>query len=1666
MEAANPGYEQGFWRLLDSIKQPIVSIVGAITYVPSMQQRYLYLFVQTQELGQQNLGFVRYNLDNGNWDSEVTSLELPDQTKQFRAWVRRSSNEYSPPSLAVQLSKQVIYTRQLNLKGNDWSQEDFVRLPIQGIWQRLTDGSSRPNNTDVTAGSDPTIPVRYLLAADVDQDGRDELVIGIGQNGGPGSGAWVLKYTNQIWSPLSTLPFPVTHLSAAFAVSGDFDGDGRDEVAAAVNPADDPQRGDHFWVRRYSGGGWNSLGIIQNDPIGASIITSGGQTRAKFAVVGDFDGDRRDEIAIALEERIAGPLNSFNAFVIVDYENGQWTNTKRSPNNLNALDLALNASFRCSSEMVKANFAVTGDFDGDGRDEIAIAVSAVQNNLSQGNDFWVMDFRDNTWVPLGTVSSNSLKTVFDLSGGPQTTAFAVAGDFDGDGRDEIAIAPYVNNTASTFWVMKFNPGPFADPARNGSWAAMAALNLGVAPFNAVTPAVFAVAGDWDGDGQDEIAIGPLFNADSRGNDLLIAHYDKASNSWMSLPTLDCSPTDQAAAFAVAGNFDGSQLGQNPAAQLAIAPGATNLSIPAAGSGGSNLYYHYQGVASGNHLWVRGFTEVTDARQLQCSYPNVAPFYQGTFSLNDNALESTIKRRQMESEDAWKANANTRRTNLVYIEEFFYSVPIAIALQLQRSGEYTAALDWFRTVYDYTAPLNQRKVYYGLTREEQIQLSDFPERATDWLLDPLNPHLIASTRRNTYTRFTLLSLVDSFLDYADAEFTRDTAESISRARILYTTAIELLDLPELRRGDDQCQTLIGWIEQTFDFWHEVPVEWGPVALRLVTDLRAVNDAPILEAVLMEARTVRSQDMPWEQVFPHLQQFLVGKQAELDQHSTVTLAQVLEERPNEIAKAQRAELAKPADGRAVEFRSQPVLATLPLSGWPPISEWVPTITYAFCVVPNPLPNALRLRAELNLYKIRTCRNIAGMERELEPYAAPTDSQSGLPTIGAGGQLVLPGTLILRPTPYRYVILIERAKQLVGLAQQVESAFLSALQQRDQEAYTLLKARQDIRLARAGVRLQDLRVREAESGVRVVELQRQSAEIRAETYQEWIDTGLLQLEEDMIGWYQVLAAYQIAATTVQGGLSAANVPAWAVSGWAMVAYQAMNASLTAAQILATTAQANINELGIRVGLERRKQEWELQKKLADQDILIGNQQIHVAEDHVRVVGQERMIAEMGVENAEATLDFLNNKFTNVELYDWMSDVLEGVYRFFLQQATSIAQLASHQLAFERHETPPPFIQSDYWQPPSEDGSDSIDGRSPDRRGLTGSARLLQDIYQLDQHAFETNKRKLQLSKTISLAQLSPVEFQRFRETGLLRFATPMKMFDRDFPGHYLRLIHKARVSVVALIPPSAGIRATLTASGLSRVVIGGDIFQTMLVRRDPQSVALSSPMNATGLFELDPQSEMLAPFETNGVDATWEFRMPKAANGFDYSTIADVLLTIEYTALNSFDYRQQVSQQLDTSMSAEQAFSFRNQFADQWYDLHNSELLDESRQMVVNFNTMQLDFPPNLESLKIQHVVLYFARTDGSNFEIPVTTLRFTEAGITGAVGGEAPASVDGVISTRRGNASSWMAVIGKSPYGKWELTLPNTDDMKKRFKDSEIQDILFVITYSGRTPDWPA
>jgi len=284
----------------------------------------------------------------------------------------------------------------------------------------------------------------------------------------------------------------------------------------------------------------------------------------------------------------------------------------------------------------------------------------------------------------------------------------------------------------------------------------------------------------------------------------------------------------------------------------------------------------------------------------------------------------------------------------YIEEAFFHVPLVISRSLINRDLYFNGLNWLRTVYDYTLPEKKRKIYYGLVKEEgPVGNNYFTMNWADKMANPTDVHSTASSRPNAYSQFTIQTIIQALLTYADSEFTSDTPESLERALILYEQALELLEAPELKPNG--------------------------------------------------ANTYGSFPIPQ----------------------------------------------------------------------------------------NPIFQMLRFHAENNLHKIRTCRNIAGIKREVETYGAATDVLSAMPSIGPGGQLVLPTSILPPPVPYRYEFLIDRAKQLVSIAGQMETAFLSALEKRDAERYAHLKARQDLQIARSGVKLQNLRLRQATNEEDLAEL-----------------------------------------------------------------------------------------------------------------------------------------------------------------------------------------------------------------------------------------------------------------------------------------------------------------------------------------------------------------------------------------------------------------------------------------------------------------------------------------------------------------------------------------------------------------------------------------------------
>jgi hypothetical protein len=217
----------------------------------------------------------------------------------------------------------------------------------------------------------------------------------------------------------------------------------------------------------------------------------------------------------------------------------------------------------------------------------------------------------------------------------------------------------------------------------------------------------------------------------------------------------------------------------------------------------------------------------------------------------------------------------------------------------------------------------------------------------------------------------------------------------------------------------------------------------------------------------------------------------------------------------------------------------------------------------------------------------------------------------------------------------------------------------------------------------------------------------------------------------------------------------------------------------------------------------------------------------------------------------------------------------------------------------------------------------------------------------------------------------------------------------------------------------------------------------------------VNASGVFELDVQADMLLPFEGSGVDTTWELRLPPAANPFDLGNVVDVMVTLDYTALHDEGYRGQLTTRLngDRQRGADCVFSLARDFPDQWYDLHNPA---DPAHREVTITLRDLDFPFGIEGIATAGVAVRLAGAATAE-PVPDTVLSLRR----GAAGGEATAT-GGTASTRRGNAPGWTGLYGTDPAGGW--TLGFGPDAAALFAGDQLEDILLVVSWTGRSPAW--
>ncbi len=1096
----------------------------------------------------------------------------------------------------------------------------------------------------------------------------------------------------------------------------------------------------------------------------------------------------------------------------------------------------------------------------------------------------------------------------------------------------------------------------------------------------------------------------------------------------------------------------------------------------------------------------------------------------------------------------------------YVDEAYLHLPLLLAQKLKEQGFYETSLDWYTQVYDHNEE-NGRPIYKGLKFENSQ--SNY-SKTNAWLGDPLDPHRLAKKRNSSYKKFVVNDIAKCLIAYADAEYTRDTAESVAKARELYKEALEALSILMEVNPDSNCAILLSGLSITVDAslssWQGL-VDQGIATLGYVKDrdqLQTFVDGPfvITHKPNIENETNESGLQTDIQAFlddvlelafdqPGIQQFdfqnlYLSSNKNLEKLLLATVTAVDGEEGGANVHNTAHSNARTAlennvgvsdtvtdgtDAATADWLEDESLARVDTpdyqgsildladgvlidEGFYEANVWAPDDTgenknnqwtidntnqqnaqtsnnvgagfqpiagFVFCIPRNPLSDHLSLKAQLNLQKIYSGQNISGFERQLEPFSAPIDASSGLPGLSENGGTDINDLGVL-PGIYRFSGLISKAKEQANYAAQMENSFLSLLEKYDAESFSLVQARQNLSLSSENTRLQTIRVKEANQTVKMSKLQLDKAQLSKDHFENLLNNGLLESEKSGISLLKDSIDFYGSAATL-GAMSSI------INGFSTF-MQVAGTDTGAANPLAVMAgylnagSIGLNYEGQRAGIqatiqdklasyERRTQEWEFQELLANQDIKIGQQNVAIAETRVQISAQEKRISELQKQQAQESLDFLKNKFTSVELYAWMAGVMEGVYSYFLSQATATAKMAYYQLGFERQQTPATTIREDYWNEGS-GGSGLTSGLQSeedlDRKGLTGSARLIQDIIQLEQEALETDQRKLQISKTISLSSLDPGSFQEFRDTGVLTFATPMEIFDRDFPGHYLRLVKRVSVTVVALVPTIEGIKASLSNVGTSKVVKGTINPSKVNINRLPEKISFTNAIGATGIFELQQDNSKLNPFEGMGVESQWAFEMQKPSNLMDFNSIADILLTVDYTALDNPTYKSVVIGELGAQFEGERPFSFKSSFPDQWFDLNNCELLESEDKFKVRLDLSNRDFPPNLENIHLQNVLMAFDIEDQDSNPLTIEV----------SLNGDNCSTKEGRISTRNSTGANWLSHMVPLSGGLiWDLEIVSIKDfsgvsmgesqMSEVIKE-RISDIYMSLSFKAQTPAW--
>ncbi|WP_252092036.1 neuraminidase-like domain-containing protein [Pseudomonas sp. MWU13-3659] len=569
----------------------------------------------------------------------------------------------------------------------------------------------------------------------------------------------------------------------------------------------------------------------------------------------------------------------------------------------------------------------------------------------------------------------------------------------------------------------------------------------------------------------------------------------------------------------------------------------------------------------------------------------------------------------------------------------------------------------------------------------------------------------------------------------------------------------------------------------------------------------------------------------------------------------------------------------------------------------------------------------------HNLRHFLSIEGYPMEL-PLYAPAANPFDLLMARMGGNANLAHLLGYRTVvpPYRFRTLVAKAQETVTALIQYGEQLRSFLELEERTELEAMQYQQAAEIAGYTIGIQEQLLSQQQKNEDVLSAQRAATALRQDHYLRLYEENMSGAEIASMSVHTTGRAISIAASAMFAGANLASL-APNIFGMANGGQEYKGPLMAAGLVLEATGSSMVTAgevLRETEGYRRRREEWQLQAKLAGKELDVIDKQLE-AQKHTTLAAQASLEhSRKALAQSQQLYAYYQNKSTSVSLYRWLRSQATTWHATLFDVTVSLCNSAQACWQFETGNYDRQIIRTPIWQ--------------ADRYGLNAGGELRLDLHRLETEALLRNERHQEIRKTVSLQALVDQklvfdgdgavlpDWDKVLETlaneGELAFRLSEMLYDQDYPGHYLRRLHSVALTLPALLGPYQNIRATLTQTQ-SRLLTEassegvlhlspelhdsegtGDGRFVRMSLRARQQVCLSSASQDIGLVTAPEADDRYLPFEGTGAVSDWRLRFPRhKAQKALIESLSDVIVEVRYFALyGGVDFELKINELVD--------------------------------------------------------------------------------------------------------------------------------------------------------------